>query len=92
MEYGGARDNCFLSMGPLHYLHHRHAISCLLKKRIFVFFQYVFLFAAIDGSIQEVERHLELGKQFLSKGQFSDALSHYHAAVGKRPDLHIQTV
>ena len=30
----------------------------------------------------EVERHLEMGKQLLSKGQFADALNHYHAALG----------
>lgn len=31
----------------------------------------------------DVNHHLELGKQFLAKGQLSDALSHYHEAVGK---------
>lgn len=31
----------------------------------------------------EVKKHLELGGEFLSKGQLQDALSHYHAAVGK---------
>lgn len=31
----------------------------------------------------EVNRHLELGKQYLAKGQLGDALSHYHSAVGK---------
>jgi hypothetical protein len=30
----------------------------------------------------EVDRHLELGKQYLAKGQLGDALSHYHSAVG----------
>lgn len=34
-------------------------------------------------SQQEVDRHLELGKQFLVNGQLSDALTHYHAAVGE---------
>lgn len=42
-----------------------------------------FCFTAIDASLEEIERHLEMGKMFLSKGQFSDALTHYHAAVGK---------
>jgi len=41
---------------------------------------------AIDASLEEVERHLEMGKQFLSKGQFADALTHYHAAVDLDPD------
>lgn len=31
----------------------------------------------------DINNHLELGKQFLAKGQLSDALSQYHAAVGK---------
>lgn len=30
----------------------------------------------------EIDHHLELGKQYLAKGQLSDALSHYHEAVG----------
>jgi DnaJ family protein C protein 3 len=41
---------------------------------------------AIDGSLSEIERHLELGKQFLAKGQFADSLTHYHAAVDLDPD------
>lgn len=31
----------------------------------------------------DIENHLELGKQFLAHNQLSDALTHYHAAVGK---------
>lgn len=38
-------------------------------------------------SQQEIDRHLELGKQFLVNGQLSDALTHYHAAVGKWIEL-----
>lgn len=34
-------------------------------------------------SQQEIDRHLELGKQFLVNGQLGDALTHYHAAVGE---------
>lgn len=34
-------------------------------------------------SASEIENHLEQGKQLLSLGQLSDALVHYHAAVGK---------
>uniref|UniRef100_A0A915CNB4 J domain-containing protein n=1 Tax=Ditylenchus dipsaci TaxID=166011 RepID=A0A915CNB4_9BILA len=34
---------------------------------------------------QDVENHLEMGKTFLSKGQFADALSHYHAAAELDP-------
>ncbi len=32
---------------------------------------------------QEIDQHLTLGMQMLAKGQYSDALSHFHAAVGK---------
>jgi len=33
-------------------------------------------------SNEEIEKHLELGRLMLSRGQYSDALSHYHMAVG----------
>jgi len=33
----------------------------------------------------EIDKHLEMGRLFLSKGQFQDALSHYHAAVEGDP-------
>ncbi|CDW54126.1 DnaJ protein subfamily C [Trichuris trichiura] len=42
--------------------------------------------SAVDGSLQEIERHLEMGKQYLSKGQFSDAIMHYDAALELDPD------
>ena len=31
----------------------------------------------------EIDQHLTLGMQLLGRGQYSDALSHFHAAVGK---------
>lgn len=34
-------------------------------------------------SASEIENHLEQGKKLLAVGQLSDALGHYHAAVGK---------
>lgn len=34
-------------------------------------------------SAADIENHLELGKRFLAHNQLSDALTHYHAAVGK---------
>jgi len=39
----------------------------------------------VVGSVSQLEinKHLELGREFLAKGQLQDALSHYHAAVGK---------
>jgi len=30
-----------------------------------------------------VEKHLELGKQFLAQGQLNDALHHYDEAISK---------
>lgn len=35
---------------------------------------------------QEAEVHLEKAKQFLSAGQFADALQHYHSAVDLDPN------
>lgn len=39
------------------------------------------LLGAESSSKAEVERHLELGRDFLVRGQLQDALTHYHAAV-----------
>jgi len=39
--------------------------------------------AESTASPADIENHLELGKEFLARGQLSDALTHYHAAVGK---------
>ncbi|EDW85102.1 uncharacterized protein Dwil_GK14476 [Drosophila willistoni] len=33
----------------------------------------------------DIDNHLELGKEFLARGQLSDALTHYHAAVEGDP-------
>lgn len=33
-----------------------------------------------DGS---VDNHMEMGKKLLAAGQLADALSHFHAAVGR---------
>jgi len=40
------------------------------------------IFVRFAGST-EVENHLDMGREFLARGQLQDALSHYHAAVGK---------
>ena len=41
-------------------------------------------FAGVECATQkEIDQHLTLGMQLLSRGQYSDALSHFHAAVGK---------
>ncbi|CAD1474387.1 unnamed protein product, partial [Heterotrigona itama] len=43
------------------------------------------------GSVSqlEIDRHLELGREFLAKGQLQDALSHYHAAVEGDPNNYL---
>ncbi|VDK69053.1 unnamed protein product [Onchocerca ochengi] len=45
----------------------------------------MFIFRAVDCSQAEISRHMEMGRQFLSSGQFTDALSHYHAAIDLDP-------
>ncbi|KAG5869555.1 hypothetical protein JTB14_002300 [Gonioctena quinquepunctata] len=37
----------------------------------------------------EIDKHLELGKQYLAKGQLGDALSHYHSAVEGDPNNYL---
>ncbi|XP_049887801.1 dnaJ homolog subfamily C member 3 [Pectinophora gossypiella] len=41
------------------------------------------------ASQSEVNRHLELGRDFLARGQLSDALTHYHAAVEGDPNNYL---
>lgn len=45
----------------------------------------------VVGSISqlEIDKHLELGREFLAKGQLQDALSHYHAAVEGNPNNYL---
>ncbi|XP_076639139.1 dnaJ homolog subfamily C member P58IPK [Colletes latitarsis] len=45
----------------------------------------------VVGSVTqlEIDRHLELGREFLAKGQLQDALSHYHAAVEGDPNNYL---
>lgn len=49
------------------------------------------LFLDVVGSVSQLEinRHLELGREFLAKGQLQDALSHYHAAVEGDPNNYL---
>lgn len=42
-----------------------------------------FLFTGAKSASQsEVNRNLEMGRDYLARGQLADALTHYHAAVG----------
>lgn len=48
------------------------------------------LFEVTESATQnEINNHLELGKQFLARGQLSDALTHYHAAVEGDPSNYL---
>ncbi|XKL60551.1 hypothetical protein PGB90_007608 [Kerria lacca] len=42
-----------------------------------------------SNSQVDVESHLEIGRDFLAKGQLQDALSHYHAAVEGDPNNYL---
>jgi DnaJ family protein C protein 3 len=50
---------------------------------LFTYLVFFFIELLIKGaeSTSEVDRHLEMGRDFLARGQLGDALSHYHAAV-----------
>lgn len=50
----------------------------------------VFTVHDCDGATQaEINKHLEMGREFLSRGQLQDALSHYHAAVEGDPNNYL---
>jgi len=46
---------------------------------------------AVSGQIEpnDSEKHLELGKQMMAKGQLQDALTHFHAALEKDPSNYL---
>jgi len=47
-------------------------------------FTFGHLFSGVESASQaDIEQHLTLGMQLLARGQYSDALSHFHAAIGK---------
>lgn len=56
----------------------------MLTKRDNKFSNITLTFAGADAvpNQADIENHLELGKEFLARGQLADALTHYHAAVG----------
>lgn len=57
-------------------------IYWLLELRWIVLFYFL---PAVACSRADTEKHLEMGKHFLSKRQYADALSHYHAAIEGDP-------
>ena len=41
-------------------------------------------YLGVEGDASaDVDHHLEMGKRLLAAGQLTEALSHYHSAVGK---------
>uniref|UniRef100_A0A182MCG3 J domain-containing protein n=1 Tax=Anopheles culicifacies TaxID=139723 RepID=A0A182MCG3_9DIPT len=49
----------------------------------------LFFDGAETASQAEIDRHLEIGRDFLARGQLSDALTHYHAAVEGDPNNYL---
>lgn len=62
-------------------------LSYLFDEKRYLF--YLFLITGLvddaSSSTNEVNRHLEKGMELLARGQFGDALSHYHAAIDGDP-------
>ena len=54
------------------------------------FIWHIAFFQGVDCVSQtEIDQHLTLGMQLLSRGQYSDALSHFHAAIG---NVHVSLI
>lgn len=68
--------------GESTYIFHNIIFCCCCT---ILMFKYTSFQPGADASStnQDINNHLELGKEFLARGQLSDALTHYHAAVGK---------
>lgn len=49
----------------------------------------LFIDGATSMSSAEIEKHLELGRDYLQRGQLQDALSHYHDAVEGDPSNYL---
>ncbi|XP_045472218.1 dnaJ homolog subfamily C member 3 isoform X2 [Harmonia axyridis] len=49
----------------------------------------IFVNVSECASQAEINRHLELGKEYLARGQLSDALIHYHSAVDGDPNNYL---
>lgn len=65
--------------------------TCMYDVSPLVYFLLVQLFFNVCKSATpaEINRHLELGKDFLVRGQLGDALTHYHAAVEGDPNNYL---
>jgi len=71
----------------MNYLTSDQSVITMTKKMasfLFILTCFDSLMSWVECATQkEIDQHLTLGMQLLSRGQYSDALSHFHAAVGK---------
>lgn len=56
---------------------------------LFLLIEMFFDRAESSASEAEIDRHLEMGRNLLARGQLSDALTHYHAAVEGDPSNYL---
>ncbi|CAH0557486.1 unnamed protein product [Brassicogethes aeneus] len=63
--------------------------SSLIMPYLALLIMELFIDLSDCASQAEIDRHLELGTQYLVKGQLSDALSHYHSAVEADPSNYL---
>ncbi|XP_055379167.1 dnaJ homolog subfamily C member 3 [Condylostylus longicornis] len=56
-----------------------------LAACLILFLLELFIDGAKSATRAEIENHLELGKELLARGQLTDALIHYHAAIEGDP-------
>ena len=57
-------------------------VSTSPDKMIQFQFFFYFLIGAEGNASADVDHHLEMGKRLLAAGQLTEALSHYHSAIG----------
>ncbi|XP_054159835.1 dnaJ homolog subfamily C member 3-like [Oppia nitens] len=62
--------------------------SIISSVKLLLVISYV-IDSCLTISNEEIENHLEMGRQMLSRGQYSDALSHYHMAVEADPNNYL---
>ncbi|XP_055634496.1 dnaJ homolog subfamily C member 3 [Toxorhynchites rutilus septentrionalis] len=61
----------------------------LTTALLFLIIETFFDCAKSAASQAEIDRHLEMGRDLLARGQLSDALTHYHAAVEGDPNNYL---
>lgn len=67
---------------PTFHLHVGSFFSSLIYQSNFLVIIFC-CFTGVYSANKDVEEHLAMGKKLLAAGQLAEALSHYHAAVGK---------